>query len=154
MLRRDVQTPDGIEQAGVTILASFIAIVLGLVAIFALLSRGQRFNRLVLQSAVGGREVGSRPVNAPWLTWFGATPRLPRAEQPNVPGTPSFETSPAMDQPRSGDVALSDLRPSGVARIDGQRVDVVTAGEHIAAGEAVEVVGDEGHRRVVRRVPG
>jgi membrane-bound serine protease (ClpP class) len=153
MLGRDIQTPDGIEQAGVTILASFIAIVLGLVAIFALLSRGRGFNRLVLQSAVGGSEVSSRPSNTPWLTWFGATAHLPREEQPNGLLAPNLQKQHLMNPRQSRDVALSDLRPSGVASIDGQRVDVVTAGEHIAAGEAIEVVLDEGYRRVVRRVP-
>ncbi|MDF3016661.1 MAG: hypothetical protein K0R44_1886 [Thermomicrobiales bacterium] len=48
-------------------------------------------------------------------------------------------------------MALSDLRPSGIASIDGERVDVVTEGEHIPEGEPIEVVNDEGHRRVVRR---
>jgi membrane-bound serine protease (ClpP class) len=153
MLGRDVQTPDGIEQAGVTILVSFIAIVFGLVALVTLLSRGRRFNRLVLQSAVGGREVGSRPVKAPWLTWFGATAQLPREDQPHVPSAPKLEVPHPNDPRRAGDVALSDLRPSGVASISGQRVDVVTEGDHIAAGEAIEVVVDEGYRRVVRRVP-
>jgi membrane-bound serine protease (ClpP class) len=47
-------------------------------------------------------------------------------------------------------VALSDLRSAGVARIGGARVDVVTRGEYVAAGEPVEVVADEGYRRVVR----
>jgi membrane-bound serine protease (ClpP class) len=47
-------------------------------------------------------------------------------------------------------VALSPLRPAGFARIDGARVDVVTRGEYVAAGEPVEVVADEGYRRVVR----
>jgi membrane-bound serine protease (ClpP class) len=49
-------------------------------------------------------------------------------------------------------VALSDLRPAGFARLGGARVDVVTRGEYVAAGEAVEVVADEGYRRVVRRL--
>lgn len=53
-------------------------------------------------------------------------------------------------------VALSDLRPAGFARVDGPagaaRVDVVTGGEYVAAGEPVEVVADEGYRRVVRRL--
>lgn len=48
-------------------------------------------------------------------------------------------------------VALSDLRPAGVADLDGSRVDVVTEGEYIAAGEVIEVLHDEGYRRVVRR---
>ena len=47
-------------------------------------------------------------------------------------------------------VALSALRPAGFARIGGARVDVVTRGEYVAAGEPVEVVADEGYRRVVR----
>jgi membrane-bound serine protease (ClpP class) len=55
-------------------------------------------------------------------------------------------------------VAASDLRPAGLVRLDGPDgvpggapVDVVTRGEYVAAGEAVEVVADEGYRRVVRR---
>ena len=49
-------------------------------------------------------------------------------------------------------MALSDLRPAGFARLGGARVDVVTRGEYVAAGEPVEVVADEGYRRVVRRL--
>jgi membrane-bound serine protease (ClpP class) len=48
-------------------------------------------------------------------------------------------------------VALTDLRPSGIATIAGERVDVVSEGEHIAEGESIEVVRDEGYRHVVRR---
>lgn len=48
--------------------------------------------------------------------------------------------------------ALSDLRPGGFALIDGQRVDVVTRGDVIPQGERVEIVRDEGYRRVVRRL--
>jgi membrane-bound ClpP family serine protease len=38
--------------------------------------------------------------------------------------------------------ALTPLRPAGIAAIGGQRVDVVCAGEFIAAGAVVEVVRD------------
>jgi membrane-bound serine protease (ClpP class) len=48
--------------------------------------------------------------------------------------------------------ALSDLRPGGFALIDGQRVDVITRGEVIPRGARVEVVADEGYRRIVRRL--
>jgi membrane-bound serine protease (ClpP class) len=48
-------------------------------------------------------------------------------------------------------VALSDLRPSGRADVQGREIDVVTAGEYIAAGESITVVADEGYRRIVRR---
>jgi membrane-bound serine protease (ClpP class) len=50
-------------------------------------------------------------------------------------------------------IALSYLRPAGIAEIDGHRVDVVTEGEYIAAGDRIEVLRDDGYRRVVRRVP-
>jgi membrane-bound serine protease (ClpP class) len=50
-------------------------------------------------------------------------------------------------------VAISALRPGGVAEIDGERVDVVSQGDYITAGEPIEVVADEGYRRVVRRLP-
>jgi membrane-bound serine protease (ClpP class) len=50
-------------------------------------------------------------------------------------------------------VAISDLRPAGFARIGDERIDVVTTGDYISAGHPIEVVSDEGYRRVVRRLP-
>lgn len=47
-------------------------------------------------------------------------------------------------------IAHSDLRPSGVARVNGQRVDVVTQGDFIKTGTPVEVYLVEGNRVVVR----
>jgi len=47
--------------------------------------------------------------------------------------------------------AASTLRPAGIAEIDGERVDVVSDGELIAAGEPVEVTRVDGNRIVVRR---
>ena len=47
-------------------------------------------------------------------------------------------------------VALTQLRPSGTASINGQRVDVVTEGGLIERGTAVKVVAVEGARIVVR----
>ncbi|WP_437563116.1 NfeD family protein [Sorangium sp. So ce542] len=49
-------------------------------------------------------------------------------------------------------VAASTLRPAGIARIGGARVDVVSEAEYIAAGEAIEVIRVEGNRVVVRRL--
>ncbi len=48
--------------------------------------------------------------------------------------------------------ALTQLRPSGVASLNGQRVDVVTEGGLIERGAAVRVVAVEGSRIVVREV--
>lgn len=46
-------------------------------------------------------------------------------------------------------VAHTPLHPTGVVLIEGRRVDVVTRGEMIAAGRAVEVIEVEGNRVVV-----
>ncbi|MGB1375583.1 MAG: NfeD family protein, partial [Rhodothermales bacterium] len=48
--------------------------------------------------------------------------------------------------------ALTDLRPSGTAEIDEDRIDVVTSGEYIGKGTAVEVVEVKGSRVRVREV--
>jgi membrane-bound serine protease (ClpP class) len=47
--------------------------------------------------------------------------------------------------------AVSPLRPAGIADLAGERVDVVSQGEYIDAGEAIEVIRVEGNRIVVRR---
>lgn len=47
-------------------------------------------------------------------------------------------------------VALTQLRPSGTARINGERVDVVTEGGLIERGAKLKVVAVEGTRIVVR----
>lgn len=48
---------------------------------------------------------------------------------------------------------VTPLRPSGWIEVDGRRVDVVTAGDFIDAGEAVEIVRVRGSRVEVRRRP-
>jgi membrane-bound serine protease (ClpP class) len=47
-------------------------------------------------------------------------------------------------------VTLTDLHPAGAAQVDGRRVDVVAEEGYLPAGTPVEVVVDEGYRRVVR----
>lgn len=47
-------------------------------------------------------------------------------------------------------VAVTSLRPSGTARIGGERVDVVTEGDFLPAGASVVVVRSEGYRLVVQ----
>ncbi len=48
--------------------------------------------------------------------------------------------------------ASTPLRPSGIADIDGTRVDVVSDGEHIDAGEMIRVTRVDGNRVVVRHI--
>ncbi len=50
-------------------------------------------------------------------------------------------------------VTLSLLRPSGVAEIEGKRVDVVTRGEVIEKGRRIQVIHVEGNRVVVEASP-
>ena len=46
--------------------------------------------------------------------------------------------------------ASTPLHPAGIAEIDGERVDVVSTGELIDAGEEIEVIRVDGNRVVVR----
>jgi membrane-bound serine protease (ClpP class) len=48
--------------------------------------------------------------------------------------------------------ASSPLRPAGIADIEGRRVDVVSDGEHIDAGQFIKVTRVDGNRVVVRRI--
>lgn len=48
-------------------------------------------------------------------------------------------------------VALTPLRPAGIAEIDGQRVDVISNGEFIDTGTSLTVTSVDGSRVVVRR---
>lgn len=45
--------------------------------------------------------------------------------------------------------AVTDLRPSGTAMIEGKRLDVVTDGEYVDAGTRIRVTGVSGNRIVV-----
>jgi membrane-bound serine protease (ClpP class) len=49
-------------------------------------------------------------------------------------------------------VAVTDLRPSGTARVGQERIDVVTEGEYVPQGSRVQVVQSDGYRHVVRAV--
>jgi len=48
-------------------------------------------------------------------------------------------------------LTLTDLHPVGAARIDGQRLDVVTSGEYINEGESVIITEAHGNRLVVKK---
>ncbi|AUX22512.1 membrane protein [Sorangium cellulosum] len=84
-------------------------------------------------------------------------PRVPAARRlilatslgPDVaPGGPARATGPRVGE---RGLATTPLRPAGIARLGGARVDVVSEAEYIGPGEAVEVIRVEGNRVVVRR---
>ena len=52
---------------------------------------------------------------------------------------------------KEGETATS-LHPTGIARIDGKRYDVVTRGEMLDKGVRVEVIDTSGNRVVVKKV--
>lgn len=54
----------------------------------------------------------------------------------------------------SSGVALSDLRPAGIARFDDTRADVVSEGGFISAGSTIRVLRVDGNRVVVRESEG
>lgn len=49
-------------------------------------------------------------------------------------------------------IALTDLRPSGTALFDEERLDVVTEGEFVQSGASVTVLRSDGYRHVVRAI--
>jgi membrane-bound serine protease (ClpP class) len=50
-----------------------------------------------------------------------------------------------------GGTAATPLRPAGVAYLDGERVDVVSEGAFIEAGQPIDVIRVDGNRIVVRQ---
>lgn len=91
----------------------------------------------------------------PVLMTFGIKmfPRTPMGKRLTVKGF-SFEDGAGVDRRDASlvgerGVVESTLRPSGIARIAGRRVDVVSRGGRIEAGEPVEVVEVSANRVVV-----
>jgi membrane-bound serine protease (ClpP class) len=93
------------------------------------------------------------------LLMFSLARYLPRSERFNqlvlapeltsISGYTSADTIEGL-LGRSG-LALTPLRPSGAAEIDGERVDVIAAGEFIPTGTPVRVVRVRGSRVEVRK---
>lgn len=85
-------------------------------------------------------------------------PRSGRLSQlvlaPDLSSATGYTSSDTVEEllGRTG-TALTPLRPAGAALIEGERVDVVTAGEFIASGAPVEVTRVRGSRVEVREPP-
>lgn len=142
MLGREFATGEQVQTAVIVVSASFLLIVAGLAAGLAYLSRGGGPRGLVLVDRLGERSESTRG----WLSWLGEKVGDDSAAEPATPHEDSLQGATG--------VALTDLRPSGMADIDGRRIDVVTEGGYVASGEQVEVIADHGYRRVVRAAPG
>jgi membrane-bound serine protease (ClpP class) len=157
----DFVTNDDLLRAALTVGISLTLTVIGLIAIVALVARTGPPSGLVLSSRLGVAEPVTRRSQGGWLRWFGdgsstAADTAPGHTATSSTGTSSTGTShdrTIATLVGARGVALSDLRPSGVADIDGRRVDVVTSGEYLRRGDRLEVIVDEGWRRVVRLAP-
>jgi membrane-bound serine protease (ClpP class) len=135
----DIVTNEDLIRAASTVGFALLAMLAGGALLLWLLPKTARFEGLVLRARLGVPEAPARSARGSRQS----TPPSP------VRATPS--TGPTSLVGATG-VALSDLRPGGFARIGGERVDVVTQGDYISAGEPIEIIGDEGYRRVVRRL--
>lgn len=149
MLYRDfdfVRTDD-LVRAGTTVVLSLLGAVIGFVALLVFVSRRGPLAGLVLHAGSGDATPLPDRTSSGWLGWFDGDARLESDRRPSGP-------APVEERSLVGatGVAVSDLRPAGVAEIEGERVDVVTSGELVPRGAPIEVVRDERYRRVVRQV--
>ncbi len=114
------------EEAMWAVGAVGIALVLSLVGTVLLITRlpksRLRFGGIVLSGKITGRAYDIEPQAQVGQMWIG----------------------------KAG-VAMTDLRPVGVALIDKHRVDVVCEEGYLPKGTNIVVVRDEGYRKVVRR---
>ncbi|MGH2588007.1 MAG: NfeD family protein, partial [Dehalococcoidia bacterium] len=138
----EIVTRGAVVRAGSTVGLAVFTVVAGAMALLWLLPRLPWLRGLVLQTNVALPE----PVGGGRSLFLADV--LDRVQPDDRAYPPTSETR--LPAGATG-VALSDLRPGGYAQIGGARVDVVSRGEYIPAGEAIAVIADEGYRRVVRR---
>jgi membrane-bound ClpP family serine protease len=86
-----------------------------------------------------------------WIKFFPETPTGRRMMLSEVSGKVAPEAHYAPLVGKRG-VARSQLRPAGIAEIEGRRLDVVTEGGMIAPGDGIQVVAVDGTKVVVRKV--
>jgi membrane-bound serine protease (ClpP class) len=142
LISDEIVTRAALVRAGYTVGLSGLATLAGAAVLLWYLPRLPWLRGLVLQTHVGALELEGG-VRHPLLV--ATLEREPSDE-------PAARAVERRSYQGATGVALSDLRPGGYARIGEERVDVVTRGDYIPAGAPVEVVADEGYRRVVRRI--
>jgi len=86
--------------------------------------------------------------------WFGVRFMIRRLSFPSAlpPDTSNSIDRKIVDLVGREGVTMTPLRPSGMALIEGTKIDVVTAGEYIEKDVPVRVVDNSGNRAVVRQV--
>lgn len=113
----------------------------------------------VILGAVGRVALSLLLAIAASLALLRFLPRLPFGRrlvlETELTAREGFASAPETDRAWLGKrgTAASMLRPAGIADVEGERVDVVSDGEFIDAGEPITVVRVDGNRIVVRRSP-
>lgn len=134
-----VSTAD-LVRAGTTVGLALGMIAAGALALLRYLPGSNRLSGLVLRAHVGGADEATESTESTSGAGTGPVVAGGATERESLVGVTG--------------VAITDLRPAGIGRLRGERVDVVTRGDYITAGDAIKVVADEGYRRVVRRIVG
>jgi membrane-bound serine protease (ClpP class) len=137
-----IVTDEDLTRAGYTMGGAFLLMIAGSVMLMRLLPRAAGVRGLILQAQLGRAEVAPRRSGRLWR-WLEGSRLEAHTAAVHVEPRPSLHGATG--------VALSPLRPGGIARIGGERIDVVTQGEYIPAGAAIVVIADQGYRRIVRR---
>jgi len=112
----------------------------------------------VVLSAIGQVVVSLLLAIAASLVMLRFLPRLPFGRrlvlETELDAREGFASAPEADLMWLGKrgTAASTLRPAGIATLEGDRVDVVSDGEFIEAGEPITVVKVDGNRIVVRQL--
>ena len=133
-----------------TILPGLIAGIFGLASltigiIVAYQTFGHRGGTLTLFGVLAALLAGG----AAWIKYFPDTRIARTFVSDRTVGDVCAEKPELLHQ---NGTALTPLRPSGTALINGRRVDVLTEGAMVAKGTPVKVVAIEGIRVVVRPV--
>jgi membrane-bound serine protease (ClpP class) len=88
-----------------------------------------------------------------------ALPRLPFGRrlvlEQELAAQAGYASTPESDRQWVGKrgTTISPLRPAGIGQFDGERVDVMSDGVFIDAGQPIDVLRVDGDRIVVRRAP-
>ena len=143
--------------AGITLLLAevflpgMVAGVLGVVCLLGVAVVGfAEFGPQTGSLIVIGELVAGTLLTILWMRFF---PKTPLGKKYILdPSTASHAPTQPEKWMGSKGVALTDLRPAGSARLDGQKVDVMTTGEHLEAGTRVRVVRVDGPSVFVRPV--
>ena len=131
-------------------LPGMIAGVLGVVcllgaAVVGFAEFGPKVGSLILMAEL----IAGTVLTILWMRYFPKTP-LGRKYILDPSTAAHAPTEPEKWLGHEG-TALTDLRPAGSARLDGEKVDVTTSGEHLESGTRVKVVRVDGPSIFVRR---